>query len=733
MAIDRIPGVGPTNSDIANAIITPSGTTEDRPENPQIGDQFYNGTTATLEIYTSGGWVSASGANDFFITVTGAVTSTQMNKTVSAGDYTISSAQSDGTYDLYIFAADGASAGYTKNSALTAEKSFNKVVLLGGTIGDTITFTYKNTYASTATSSELLAGPFITSASTSSMPNQDDTVVITGGNFASDVEVSFTGTGYSSTPAKSITRTSSASLTVTRPDNFPPTSAPYTITITNPGVTSPTGTGLHILSNAITSAGAAPVWVTTSPLSTFTYNTSYSATLSATDANGSVSYSVVSGSLPTGLSLSSSTGVISGTPTSSSNSTFTVRATDLGGNYVDREFLIPNTSPTWITGTTLTSFTKNTSYSVQLSAVDDSENALSYSLVSGSLPTGLSLSSSGLLSGTPTSTSSASFSVRATDNAGNYSDQSFTLPNVGPTWVTSSVPAFTSGSSYSYQLSATDDSGTVTYTLQSGALPSGLSISSGGLISGTSSASIAVYIFTVRASDGSSYSDRQFTMSGGSSSYGVTGSQQTFTAPVAGTYRLTVYGGRGGTTSDSSGGAGGSATGTVTLTSGEALYIYVGGAGGTGNSVGYNGGGTGGSGIGAGGGGTDIRRGGTSLSNRIIVAGGGGGQYPSLIAGNGGGTNGGNPTTNNGTNITGGTQSSGGNYGGTFGSGGNWNGNYNGAGGGGGWYGGGSNGSGAPACNSGGGGGSGYIGGVTNGSMSSGVNNGGGSAVIELI
>lgn len=732
MAINIIPGIGPTNADIAEAVSTPSGATQDRPSNPSVGDQFYNGTTATLEIYTSGGWVSASGANDFFITVTGAVTSTTMAKTVSAGDYTISSAQSDGTFDLYLFATDGSQAGYTKTSALTAEKSFNKVVLLGGTIGDTITFTYKNTYSSVATSSETLAGPFITSLSTSSMPNQNDTVVITGGNFASDVVVKFTGTGYSATDAKSISRTSSSSLTITRPDNFPPSAAPYTITITNPGVTSPTGSSLHISSNAITSAGAAPVWVTTSPLPIFAYNASYSTTLSATDANGSVSYSIVSGSIPSGLSLNSSSGVISGTPTSSSNTTFTIRATDLGGNYVDRSFSMANASPTWVTGSILTTFTKNVSYSNQLSATDDSGNTMSYSLITGSLPTGLTLSSTGLISGTPTGSSPASFSVRATDNAGNYSDQSFTLPNLGPTWITSSVPSFTSGSAYSSQLSATDDSGTVTYTLQSGSLPSGLTVSSSGLISGTPSSSIATYTFTVRASDGNTSSDRAFSMSGGSSSYGVTGSQQTFTAPVAGTYRLTVYGGRGGTVSGSSGGAGGSATGTVTLSSGESLYIYVGGAGGTGTNVGYNGGGTGQINQGAGGGGTDIRRGGTALSNRIIVAGGGGGQYTPYAAGDGGGTNGGNAQTNNEVVITGGSQGGGGNYGGSLGQGGNWNGNYTGAGGGGGYYGGGSNGSGAPACNCGGGGGSGYIGGVSGGSMTTGGNNGGGSAVIQL-
>ena len=61
------------------------------------------------------------------------------------------------------------------------------------------------------------------------------------------------------------------------------------------------------------------------------------------DAGGSITYSVVSGSLPSGISLNSSTGAITGT--SSANFgiyNFTVRATDAGGNYVDRAFGIIN-------------------------------------------------------------------------------------------------------------------------------------------------------------------------------------------------------------------------------------------------------------------------------------------------------------------------------------------------------------------------------------------------------
>jgi hypothetical protein len=69
-----------------------------------------------------------------------------------------------------------------------------------------------------------------------------------------------------------------------------------------------------------------------------------SVTVSATDADGdTVTYSVLSGSLPNGTSLNSSTGVISGTETGSSATTtytFTIRATDAEAQTADREFSI---------------------------------------------------------------------------------------------------------------------------------------------------------------------------------------------------------------------------------------------------------------------------------------------------------------------------------------------------------------------------------------------------------
>lgn len=123
--------------------------------------------------------------------------------------------------------------------------------------------------------------------------------------------------------------------------------------------------------------------------------------------------------------------------------------------------------------------------------------------------------------------------------------------------------------------------------------------------------------------------------------FNYTGAVQYFIAPADGTYTLETWGAQGYSFfSNGDGGKGGYAKGTIELKEGDILYIYVGGQGAE-SSGGWNGGGSGftdslvlsgtnfnnNSGtykVGGGGGATDIRIGGTALSNRIIVGGGGG-------------------------------------------------------------------------------------------------------------
>ena len=132
---------------------------------------------------------------------------------------------------------------------------------------------------------------------------------------------------------------------------------------------------------------------------------SFSANISVVNAVGSTVYSVSAGSLPAGTSLNTSTGAITGTLTNSDSSySFTVRATN-NGIYSDRSFsgtVATQYPPVWGTSSgSIGTFTGSSPMSFAFSASDANNDSLTYSLASGSLPSGLTLSSTGILSGTP--------------------------------------------------------------------------------------------------------------------------------------------------------------------------------------------------------------------------------------------------------------------------------------------------------------------------------------------
>jgi hypothetical protein len=144
-------------------------------------------------------------------------------------------------------------------------------------------------------------------------------------------------------------------------------------------------------------------------------------------------------SLPAGCSLSSG-GALTGTLdnlTSNTTSTFTVSVTD-GTNTGTRSFSITNTAdndaPTWNTSSGELAATTGAGYSVQLSTSDVEGEAITYSMASGTIPAGLSMSSSGLISGTATilDGTNHSFTVTATDASGTTADRSFTIMDKAP-------------------------------------------------------------------------------------------------------------------------------------------------------------------------------------------------------------------------------------------------------------------------------------------------------------
>lgn len=159
--------------------------------------------------------------------------------------------------------------------------------------------------------------------------------------------------------------------------------------------------------------------ITTSTLDAGLVDSAYSETLTASGGVTPFAWSVISGSLPSGLALTSATGVISGTPTTAGTSNFTVQVTD-DQDPADSDtqaLSIVIIEAVDITTTSLPDVKKRTSYSQTLQ-VSGGTSPYTWSIISGSLPSGLSLASStGVISGTaPSKTGTSTFTVKVIDS-----------------------------------------------------------------------------------------------------------------------------------------------------------------------------------------------------------------------------------------------------------------------------------------------------------------------------
>jgi hypothetical protein len=138
-----------------------------------------------------------------------------------------------------------------------------------------------------------------------------------------------------------------------------------------------------------------------------------------------------------------------------------------------------------------------------------------YRISSGSLPPGISLSSSGRLSGTPTQAGGWSFYLEAyytwSGTTSAPSQRQYSIGVVeGLAVQQTSLPTMTTGTPFSTQLTATGG-GTQSWSVVSGALPTGLALASNGVLSGTPTAP-GTFTFTVRVTSGSRIDDQAFTV-----------------------------------------------------------------------------------------------------------------------------------------------------------------------------------------------------------------------------
>jgi hypothetical protein len=281
----------------------------------------------------------------------------------------------------------------------------------------------------------------------------------------------------------------------------PAGSYPFTVQVADSS--SPAGTASEVLTLAI----AAPLSLSGSFPDGFV-GAPYSAALQATGGTGPYNFALASGTLPAGLSLAAN-GAIAGTPSTAGTSTFSISVTDSSSpahQSSTASFTVTiSSSPLVLPSATLPAATLGTAYAASLQASGGTP-PYSFGVTGGGLPPGISLSSGGALAGTPTAYGSYNFSVTVSDSSqpALTATTSFniTVNATMLTILTASLPDAQEGAAYNASLQSSGGTAPYTYAVTSGGLPTGISLSAGGVLSGTAN-SPGTSSFSVTVTDSS--------------------------------------------------------------------------------------------------------------------------------------------------------------------------------------------------------------------------------------
>jgi hypothetical protein len=259
----------------------------------------------------------------------------------------------------------------------------------------------------------------------------------------------------------------------------------------------------HTYSLAVDSAPQ-PV-ETTLPIATV--GDAYGFVFKASGGSGS-GYSFTAAGLPSWLTLTGN-GVLQGTPTSAIGSplSFTVSVTDSNNATGSRLYFLGVDPPLSVGPGTLGTATVGNQFSAQLTATGGSGTG--YSFAGVGLPGWLSLSRSGMLTGTPPASVSAivNFSVEVTDSEDGTVTTSYSL-HVDPALsIAYTLPAAVVGANFETQMKPSGGSGSG-YTFTASNLPSWLTLSSSGLLEGTpTSTQGSPFTFSITVTDGDGATD----------------------------------------------------------------------------------------------------------------------------------------------------------------------------------------------------------------------------------
>lgn len=248
--------------------------------------------------------------------------------------------------------------------------------------------------------------------------------------------------------------------------------------------------------------------VTSTSLGGGTVGTVYSATLQESGGVSPFTWSVTVGTLPAGLNLNASTGAITGTPTAAGTSNFTVKVTDSGNPPLTntKALSITIAAPVLtVTTATLPAGDVNLAYSSTL-ASSGGTAPVGWSVTVGALPGGLTLNgASGQISGPPTAAGTFNFTVQASDASSPVQQATKALSitiNAQLAVTTTLLPAGTQAAAYSSTVQASGGTGSVTWSVITGALPAGLNLNANtGAIAGTPTGSAGTTNFTAQAAD----------------------------------------------------------------------------------------------------------------------------------------------------------------------------------------------------------------------------------------
>jgi hypothetical protein len=173
------------------------------------------------------------------------------------------------------------------------------------------------------------------------------------------------------------------------------------------------------------------ITLTPTTLPTGTVGVSYGQPITGSGGTAPYTFKITSGALPAGLILTSN-GVLAGTPTTPGTSSVTIRGTDANGCFAELAYTIIIPCPViTLAPATLPNGTVGIAYNQTITGSGGTA-PYTFTVNSGALPAGLTLTAAGVLAGTPTTAGTPAVTIRGTDANGCFKDTSYTMNIISP-------------------------------------------------------------------------------------------------------------------------------------------------------------------------------------------------------------------------------------------------------------------------------------------------------------